>query len=436
MTTLPMTNRDISALVGSRVAGRRVLVAYSGGVDSSVLLHALVEAGEDVCAAHVDHGLRPDSSGDANFCTRIASRLGIDFVAVRIAVDARKSVQGTARRQRYAALVRAASRLHADVIATAHHADDAVESAWLQASRDAGPIGRSGPAAESHWWGFPLTRPLLAVARAEIEVYADSHDVPWREDPTNDTDRYARNRLRRQLSDAPVDVAEARATMPRLRASAASRVRQAARLCDDALAHRAPRMTRLDRAALREGTRDVCGRVMIDLASELRGRLSGRTAADVVDAIFDDDTETRVFCGHDVVVEVSGATVTLEAARGRGTQLIDARATPTVPLPLPRSVRWFELVVDPAARDAASGLCMRGHRVGERIAFEDGTRPIADVLADAGVPPSARWWWPCIFDEERCLRVCGLRTAPDVDEDLLPSVALSGIFDRRGLFAV
>lgn len=399
---------ELVDVVRRMIGSGRVLVALSGGIDSVTLLHAAAAAGVDLVAAHVDHGLRPDSADDARFCARLAARLDVAFQSIAIEVDRGNSTQGRARRQRYAALARQAVRTGSHRIATAHHADDAVESAWLQAARGAGPIGRAGPQPEMSWWGTPVVRPLLEVPREAIAAYARREGLQWRDDPTNTDRSYRRNYLRHDVLPDAVDPSEARASMPRLRREAAERRDMVLALREGVAA--TTHVRRCTRDLLSEAPRDVAARLLLDLAGELQGRLAGDLVDDALDAIADDVTENRRFTGSRVVVEVSNDVVTLEATRGQGTKLLDRRRTVEVPLQPARSTPWVRGRVDVAA-DARTGLVLRGPRPGERIRLEVGSKPIADRLAEAGIPPSDRWWWPAVFDGDRCIQLVGIACA-------------------------
>ena len=209
--------RGIRSLVVREVAeacarlglgGRSVLAAVSGGLDSSVLLEALCEAagcaGIHVCAGHVNHGLRgAESDGDEAQVRAQAARLGIPFATRRVdplrarrglGSRARPTLQEAARELRYAALFEQAGELGANVIATAHHAEDQAETVLLRLLRGTGPDGLAGIPERSR--GGRVVRPLLRLSRAELLGFAEARDLSWREDASNQQLDYARNRLR------------------------------------------------------------------------------------------------------------------------------------------------------------------------------------------------------------------------------------------------
>lgn len=182
-------------------------VAYSGGLDSTVLLHALSRAIADrpnyrMRAAHVDHQLHPDSSSWREQCGRIAQSLGIELVPLVVTVEASPELgpEAAARDARYAAL-RQILRPN-EVLLTAHHADDQLETMLLALMRGAGLRGLSGVPSVQIFGGGWLARPLLEFARAELEAWAGAERLQWLEDPSNDDTRFDRNFLRHRVLPA------------------------------------------------------------------------------------------------------------------------------------------------------------------------------------------------------------------------------------------
>lgn len=185
--------------------GARVLAALSGGRDSMALLTALEELSADLdltlLAAHYDHGLRGEESRRdrdfaASWCEgrRIPLTVGQGDVAGE-AKRTRRGVEETARTMRYAFLEETADRVGAGCIATAHNADDNVETVLLHLVRGAGLDGLTGiPPRRGR-----LVRPMLALSRTDIDAYLARKGVPWVEDSTNARTDYARNRIRQEV---------------------------------------------------------------------------------------------------------------------------------------------------------------------------------------------------------------------------------------------
>jgi tRNA(Ile)-lysidine synthase len=182
-------------------------VAFSGGLDSSVLLHALARALVDranyrMRAAHVDHQLHPDSASWREHCNRVAQSLQIEFVplVVNVAADPDLGPEAAAREARYAALRQILKPN--EVLLTAHHADDQLETMLLALMRGAGLRGLSGVPAVQIFGGGWLARPLLDFSRAELEEWARAEQLQWLEDPSNENTSFDRNFLRRRVLPA------------------------------------------------------------------------------------------------------------------------------------------------------------------------------------------------------------------------------------------
>ena len=181
--------------------GAGLVVAASGGIDSTVLLDVLDSLGYQLHVAHLDHALRPDSADDSRFVADEAQRRGLPCSVERRDVGEYARTKGLSleeagRRQRYAFLDQVADRVGADFIALGHHADDQAETVILRLLRGSGATGLGGM--EIVREGRYL-RPLLRVRRAEIEKYAHQRGLRYREDPSNRDPRFLRNRVRGEL---------------------------------------------------------------------------------------------------------------------------------------------------------------------------------------------------------------------------------------------
>lgn len=201
----PAGFRSLTAQYDLLPAGARVLCAVSGGADSMCLLHLLLQAapegGFQVEAAHFNHGLRGDEAQrDEEFVRAQCVRWQVPLTVGRGDVGdfARRegqTIEEAARTLRYAFLEERAQAAGCTHIATAHNADDNLETLLLHLVRGAGLHGLAGiPPRRGK-----LIRPLLAVSRREIEAYLTEHGIPHVEDSTNTDAAYARNRLRHQV---------------------------------------------------------------------------------------------------------------------------------------------------------------------------------------------------------------------------------------------
>lgn len=181
----------------------RYVVAFSGGLDSSVLLHALATSSAQhripLVAMHVDHGLHEDSAYWAEQCRSSVADLGVEFQSRRVTVNsaAGKGQEAAARDARYAALASAMSP--GDWILSAHHQDDQAETLLLNLLRGSGPAGIAGIAAIRPFGNGWLARPMLSFPRDALQEYAAQHDLSWVEDPSNTDRSFDRNFLRHEI---------------------------------------------------------------------------------------------------------------------------------------------------------------------------------------------------------------------------------------------
>jgi tRNA(Ile)-lysidine synthase len=194
----------LSALPGDAL----IAIAYSGGLDSSVLLDAAVRAaGAARCVAlHVHHALSPNADRWLAHCETTARALGVDFYAehVRIRREGGESVEAAAREARYRALDHMGTRRGAAALWLAHHADDQAETVLLQLLRGAGVTGLAAMAPQriDEAFALPRVRPFLHLLRAQLERYAQLRGLRWIEDESNADTRYARNALRHEVLPA------------------------------------------------------------------------------------------------------------------------------------------------------------------------------------------------------------------------------------------
>ena len=197
----------------------RIAVAYSGGRDSTALLHATLAVAADrgvaVIALHVHHGLSANSDDWLAHCETQCGRWAragkpIEFAACRLAESPLKgdSVEAWARQARYRALRDMALACGALAVLLAHHQRDQAETFWLQALRGAGFAGLSGMPRSAERDGILWLRPWLDRSRADIEAYARRHRLRHVDDDSNADARFARNRLRLKAWPAMVDAFE------------------------------------------------------------------------------------------------------------------------------------------------------------------------------------------------------------------------------------
>lgn len=176
-------------------------VAYSGGLDSQVLLHALsqVVPTNRLRAIHIYHGWHNDAAQWADRCQQICVQLGISSEV--IVVDAQpkhgESLEAYARQARYAAMTERLGK--EDCLLTAHHRDDQAETVLLQSLRGAGLRGLASMSEAIPFANGFLVRPLLSFTRKELQVYAEDQQLTWIEDSSNTNLRFNRNFIRHQV---------------------------------------------------------------------------------------------------------------------------------------------------------------------------------------------------------------------------------------------
>lgn len=185
---------------------RRCLVAFSGGMDSQVLLHAfatLPPPAPALAALHLDHALQAPSADWAARCRAVCRRLGVEFLTHRLdGLDGAGGTEAAARAARYRWFAQVMKP--SNVIVTAHHLDDQAETLLYNLCRGAGPRGLSAMPRERPFAAGYLARPLIELPREVLAEYARHHALEWVEDPSNLDTGYDRNYLRRRVMPAIV----------------------------------------------------------------------------------------------------------------------------------------------------------------------------------------------------------------------------------------
>lgn len=305
--------------------GQPTLLAVSGGCDSSALALALATTRVPLTIGHVVHDLRPraDALADRDATRRLAERLGLPFIERSISPAATGgNAESAARRLRYAALADMARERSLAFIATAHHADDQLETLLMALLRGSGPRGLSGVAERRRLAGSPLVtlvRPMLTIDRAAAERLCRAAGWQWQTDATNADATRLRAALRAEV-------------LPRLRAlrpAVAARAADTARLMHDLASHLDSRAAALalglpigpwPRAHLRKAPAAVVGE-LLRRACEHAGssgldRLSARSLSAAARLIASADTEPRQLRLGPHALVVDAHAVTLVRATG------------------------------------------------------------------------------------------------------------------------
>ncbi|HHM04893.1 MAG TPA: tRNA lysidine(34) synthetase TilS [Gammaproteobacteria bacterium] len=399
----------------------RLLVAYSGGRDSHVLLHALASVRDGLpplAAVHIDHGLQATSAAWAAHCRQVCQALGVDYLGRQVTVRAApgESPEAAARRARYRALRQCVEQ--GTLLLTAHHRDDQAETLLLQLLRGAGPHGLAAmPEAAAFGDGLHL-RPLLDYSRAQLARYAAGQMLHWIDDPSNEDTRFDRNHLRHALIPG---IAERWPGAGRALARAAGHQAEAAALLDQLAAG-----DLVQAAGTTPGTLSIASLLTMDgprRRNLLRYWLKekGLPLPNAARLLHIEQNVLRARADAEPLVHWPGA----EVRRYRDALYAGPPLPPidpefavewslTGPLILPDGTRLR------ARRGEGEGIrlaCCPGGRVtvryrrgGERCrpAGRGGTRPLKKLLQEQGVPPWARERLPLLYHGAALLAVAGV----------------------------
>jgi tRNA(Ile)-lysidine synthase len=392
-------------------------IAFSGGLDSTVLLHLLAHLAKTqslpaLCAIHVHHGLQAVADAWPAHCQSVCAALGVPLEVAHVQVQPGASLERAARDARYGAFIEAT---HAnEVLLTAQHRDDQAETLLFRLLRGAGVRGLSGMPAERALGGGHLVRPLLGVTRQELEAYAAEHQLSWIEDPSNQDRQFSRNYLRHQVFPVLTERwPQAVATIAR----SAGHLREAQGLLDE--------LAQIDLAEA-GGNHEFSwlGVPSLELAS-LKKLSSSRQRNALSHWLV---TRTRLpdsdhWSGWQTLRDAAGdahpiwrlADGELHRAGGRiwwlsgvwlhTPSVAEGWADPTLPLSLPGNGR---LTLN--GRIPNGPLHIRYREGGEVMELADrGHRDLKRLLNERGVPPFARGRLPLLYRGEHLLAVAGLR---------------------------
>jgi tRNA(Ile)-lysidine synthase len=416
-TTLP-------ELLHQRITNTRpeaLCVGFSGGPDSTALLHALAQLPEaralGLRALHIDHGLQAPSSAWAQHCADFCTAIGVPLTSVRVQVDTTRGegLEAAARRVRYAAF---AEQLHAgEWLVLAHHRDDQIETVLLKLLRGAGPEGLAGmrerrPFAQGWLW-----RPLLQTPRGALQRHLADHGLASIDDPANADARFARNRVRHAILPA------LRAAFAHADAAIVHTARQCRAAADYLAATAATALTPLWHA---DGTLDAAGWLALPdgiRAPVLDAWLRTHGLAAPPDAARAELQRQAATAGADASPRINWANAEVRVWSGRLHAMprlapppADWRATWNgAPLDLPPGCGVLELVATggptrPPRVTTTAALTVRLRRGGERIrpAGDAHTRDLRDLFQRAGVPPWIRARCPLIHADDQLIAVADL----------------------------
>jgi len=410
----------VATAVDSHVVhGARLAVAFSGGRDSVVLLDALAQLAAPralaLVAIHVHHGLSTNADNWARFCENFCAARNIAFTSRKIHVPRARgsSLEAEARRARYAALADAAIEQVISIIALAHHQDDQAETLLLQLLRGAGPHGLAAmPATRRDGHGLLWLRPLLGVARREIDSCAAARNLTFVDDESNLDRRYLRNALRTTALPALKGIVpQAAAILER----AAAHQGEAASLLDELAAHDATKA--FDGATLnRVGLRRLAphrARNLLRWFLRQHGLPAPSTArlAEILAQLTRARPDARVRLVH------AGTEIGIYRDR----VVVHAPPPPAYSVPwtgqellsLPHGTLTFERTLGrgiAAACLSAARVTVRTRSGGERLQLAPGRprRALKAILHEAGIPEWLRRGLPLVFRGDDLIAVANL----------------------------
>jgi tRNA(Ile)-lysidine synthase len=434
----PMVRAVRSVLDDHVVEGGRLLVACSGGPDSTALLHLTAAARPDLAlvVGHVRHGLRDDAA-DAAAARAHADALGLPLHVRRVQVrPAGEGVEAAARRARYDALASVADEVGATAIAVGHTADDQAETVLLNVARGTGVRGLAGMAELRACGPVEVVRPLLGLRRAAVRAVAAGTGQAVVQDPTNDDPSQRRARARHEVLPAlgrlvPGDTGDAVGALTRL----ARLARSDADALDELAAEAAGRVVErwgpvrcVRRAELGGLPPALATRVLRGLIAEVGGGGAGPPARAI---------ERCLALAPGQAMHVPGGVLVTAGGGWLAAAPPDLRPLPERALHLPGSTPLPEIgcrlgvvtgptsaaLSPPQARGDTSArtwhspdgaaLVVRARRPGDRLPLRAGSRSLQDLLVDAGVPRPARDLVPVIATAEGAVRwVPGIAATP------------------------
>lgn len=428
----------------------RVLVAVSGGVDSVVLLHVLKELKRELkltlAVAHFDHGIRPESAQDAEFVKKLARTLKLRFYTERAAVPTyaqanKLSLEVAARELRYQFLEQIATAHNFNKIALGHTLNDQAETLLMRLLRGSGLEGLSGIPPMRFSERCHYIRPLIECTREQIEAFARTHKLYWREDPTNYDTTILRNKIRHELIPA----------LREYNTNLLEALGRTARLLDQAAQH-------LEREADQALQKLVCEQKAHELVLDLKKffQLSEYLQAFVLrQAVCALQPHCKLEADHvEAVLGWAGRHGTGELHLPAGVRVLrrhDQLIVTTRPAAAPKrfeyllavpgetvlpEIGWrfqMKLTSSPApslkwegsrakglglkegaklralidADKICGSLVVRNRRPGDRISLKEGTKKLQDFFVDKKIPREARDAIPLICDKNTVIWIVG-----------------------------
>lgn len=403
-------------------------VGYSGGLDSTVLLHSLVTepllAGK-IRAVHVHHGLSPNANLWQKNCQMFCEEHGIPFLAYAVSIDTQANIEDAARKARYQ--IFSSLLKQNDALLLGHHQDDQAETLLLQLFRGAGVDGLSAMAVRKKWSSGEMLRPFLQHTKQTLALYARRHTLHFIEDESNQDERYSRNFVRHRImplvqSKWPHAVQNLSRTAEHCQQAKANLLALAVLDCKEVN----EASTRLPLAALYRLNRERRTNVIRAWFHQLQIALPSAT---ILERILDELISVRedaipcVTFGEVCVRRFKDTLYLLEAGRNHYLESTTWEAFP-LPLRLGNSGEYLQ------AFTAMKGALIRpGARVevrfrhgGERFYWHGQTKMLKKLFQEWNVPPWERDTVPLIVVDSQVIAVVGFAVSDHSYAEGLPNL--------------
>jgi len=399
---------------------QQLLVAFSGGLDSTVLLHQLVTlrdsqaANYKIRAMHIHHGLSPFADDWAEHCQKVCLQWNVPCEVRRVQLaDDGLGIEAHARAARYQALTEAL--LPEEVLLTAQHLDDQCETFLLALKRGSGPAGLSAMPVRLPLGETELIRPLLGQARQQLQAWADEHQLTWIEDESNQDDSYDRNFLRLRVLP---EIQQRWPHFPQSVARSAELCAEQEQLLDELLAEQLDELIQSDGSLLIEPMQPLSE---VRRAALLRRWIARQKAVmpsraalvrlwDEV-ATSREDANPRLKFGCYEVRRFQGALYWLPIIHGLGDEVV-RWAAPFEPLILPDGLGVVQLVATGQEIRAPldnEPVSIRFKATGQlHIVGRDRGRSLKKIWQEFGIPPWLRERTPLLYYGEKLIAALGV----------------------------
>jgi tRNA(Ile)-lysidine synthase len=393
------------------------VVAYSGGIDSHVLLHLCYLGGMSVRAVHIHHGLQAEADSWDTHCRNVCANIGIAYKCIHVEAQPEpgESPEDAARNARYRALAQELD--YGEILLTAHHQDDQAETLLLQLMRGAGSAGLAAMPLIKPFANGYHARPLLGFKQQQLRDYAEEHKLVWVDDPSNADTSYDRNYVRKHV-------------MPVLRRNwpnAGQAMSQAAKLQQDTL-EIVEAMAATDLAAVSHQQHNSLSITKLRQLTEARqynvlrywinaagfDRPRRNIMQEIIDSVLpaSEDAAPLVLWGNTEIRRYHDALYILEALNSHEIHHVYAWDGEQ---PLLIETLHLELSLEQTRgkglnQDAvARGLTVRFRQGGEQLRphGRQHTHSLKKLMQDAGIPPWQRNRIPLIYIDHELACVCG-----------------------------